>query len=161
MGLEAWPGHCPLFLCFLLLQGGINKKNLNGSIKRQPLELRRHLFFNYSRSSHCRFNTLFALLKPRPESDGKVVFGDGPHDPFPCIFEALLGQLEVSQRLLHLPEQKEVCRRSVRGIGGCGNTWIDLVANHFVGNSSSVDRHVVCFIFLRSNAPDRQWFRWP
>jgi hypothetical protein len=37
---------------------------------------------------------------PPPESDGELVFGDGPHNPFLGALEALLGQVEAGQLLL-------------------------------------------------------------
>jgi hypothetical protein len=43
------------------------------------------------------------------------LFSDNGHyDLFPSIFEALMGQVEASQLLLHLPEQEEVRLREVR-----------------------------------------------
>jgi hypothetical protein len=37
---------------------------------------------------------------PPPESNGELVFGDGPHNAFLGALEALLGQVEAGQLLL-------------------------------------------------------------
>ena len=47
-------------------------------------------------------HALFVPLKPAVERGGKVLGGDTSADPYPGLLEALLGQLEARQVLLHL-----------------------------------------------------------
>jgi hypothetical protein len=105
------------FYILVYVRGGIIIKL--SLIKRQPLELGKRVFFNFSRHSQ-NIVTLIRIhfshrsshyLKATVES---LFFDNGPYDLFPGIFESLMGQVEASQLLLHLPEQEEVRLREVR-----------------------------------------------
>jgi hypothetical protein len=83
------------------------------------------------------------LLEPPPESGGELVFGNGPHDPFPSALEALLGQVEASQLLLHLSEQEEVRWHKVRRIGGM-RQYLDRSGGKLIfDKGGSVDGRIV------------------
>ena len=68
------------------------------------------------------------MLKPAVERGGKVLGGDTSADPYPCLLDAILGQLEVRQVLLHLWKQEEVSGE----LGGLVTNWMALAANQFL-----------------------------
>ncbi len=128
---------CWYFLHFSICTRWNHNQTLIVYKKRQSLELGKRVFFNFSRHSQ-NIVTLIRIhfshrsshyLKAMAES----LFSDNGHyDLFPSIFEALMGQVEASQLLLHLPEQEEVRLREVRWMRRCGSTWISLVGSQFL-----------------------------
>jgi len=59
-------------------------------------------------------HTLLAPIQPPAEGGSKIVFGDGPGDPFPGAIEGAMGQVQFSQVHFHLGEIREVGWREVR-----------------------------------------------
>ena len=86
---------------------------------------------------------LFATLVPSPEGGGERFFGDLADHPVPGRLDAVSGEGEASQLLLHVREQEEVRRRQIRRIGRVGEP-LDVVSGEpFRNDSSCVNRGVV------------------
>jgi hypothetical protein len=81
--------------------------NLNISIKRQWLELERCLFLNFSQGSQRRSECTCRSDHTTAKRVGKLIFGDGLHDPYPACLEAILGQQEASHLDFTLGKRKK------------------------------------------------------
>jgi hypothetical protein len=86
------------------------KSDLISSIKRQQLKLSTFLFLSLYFSIFLKVvfanpNALFTVLIPSPKGNVRLIFSDGPHDPYPARLEDELQELESCTLEKHPPEQ--------------------------------------------------------